>query len=494
MNALTSRAIEGLSPSQRSQLKVICTSSRRSMLIAQGANGASGAASDTTITATLGHTGEGAEAVDSTLEVAALVLGGQRWLQTIGTGIHVEDRDQMIALCYRCAVLFTELWAALAMASMKCVAPSTAAVYGEPFRAAMVRLTMPFETVLAPLLAQMAAVLPPGSRDTTMSDAADLKMQSLQSPRLSPGLSPRMSPRLSPLDKDSGLAPGTKSDLTSSSTVDNGETGLYPSETTRLAICLRILHVWRHDLVSQQLQSYTERLSSTLVSARSNPVNGFTGSIWDPQPQVMSAAANPGASGYVAEIAQLVAQVRARASVLCTVLSHSLNNLFGLVFAATPADPVRRLRPAANTVNALFAEQDSIIAGNDPHFKYSGSGEQFRYLILIIEVALHLLHTYLNGVCAAGDMGNMASAQSPSLGAPRLGLVVEQLQVLRKFTEVVCGTVKPVERPPVNYASMTERNPLGQQARALNAIPVDLVFAACIAERVEQQLVDLQAL
>merc|ERR1711937_537632 len=54
---------------------------------------------------------------------------------------------------------------------------------------------------------------------------------------------------------------------TNANLTNQSETGLYASEATRLAICIHLLHAWRHDESTTHIRTLVEQSSSSLAHA-----------------------------------------------------------------------------------------------------------------------------------------------------------------------------------------------------------------------------------
>jgi len=254
----------------------------------------------------------------------------------------------------------------------------------------------------------------------------------------------------------------------------NFEHGFYPSEITRLTVCMRIMHVWRHDSVAHKIEAFLER--NGLVSKPSQfSATGFPRGMWEPSAPTTHEMNTSWAAPASGAIAQLVVQVRARSIVLCLACMHLCNDLLSVRF-----------------VGLVSTEEQGILSGS-PHMQFQGSQIQFRLLISLIEVALHLLHTHLALLVRVTNLGGATmatntTAMPPFLpNAPRLALVVQNLRVLKQFCVAVGYSVGLVERIPEGTAKISMGVPRPAKT-------IDLTFMACAATRVEELLLELQSL
>lgn len=235
--------------------------------------------------------------------------------------------------------------------------------------------------------------------------------------------------------------------------------GLYPSEVVQVQVCMHILQAWRHDPTTQQLQVLTEQRSARPTQHHPQQVSAWPAAYLGATPLATAAL------GINPEIvSQLVTKARARSNLLCLMFVHACNDLLSLHLEKRQ--------------HVVAGERRS---GDSPHLQFDGSREQFRHLLFIVEVTLHLLQSHLSALLLAG----LNAAPAP--GAPRLPLVLQHLRVLKQFAAAVGGTVALTARLPQSVARSSE-----------SALPparlVDLTYAARSAQHVEQQLLELQNL
>jgi len=370
-------------------------------------------------------------------------------------GSQVETRDLIVALCYRCSVLFSELFATMSVAVQRCSsAPrqTNVASAPQPMLSQFARLVPMFESALAALLVQMAAAEPPRFRDAVMQDSE--QNDATLNGRLQLAL-PRES--LSRV----GVPPCGSGVGASASSQKPNDTGLYASESARLAVCMHILHAWRHDASTQKLLTLVEQWGSLGTScAGGSTSSGGRGRGWSTEGAVSGAAAVSDASSTVS---QLVTLARSRVSILFTVFVHTCQELLAIHLVS---------RPQAGTAQL----------GEAPHLQFEGSREHFRHVLFIVEVSLRLLQSHL----AALILGGVGVTPAP--GTPRLPLVLQYLRVLQQFTSAVGGKVALAE--PLAPAGSAGATP--GACAAVRAI--DLSYTARAAGRVEQSLLDLQSL
>ena len=352
---------------------------------------------------------------------------------------------EVAALGHGCAALVAQLWASL-RAAEGLSAPDCDALRR--------RLEPAMEGAFLPLLAQLSALTPPApaAPDVTMQDT---------------------------LDGRGGLGSGGPAALApslggegSAESLDGGE-GLHPSEATRLAICLRILHGWRCDSVAEQLQALSDRHGAARgvdLAARYYSRQGMAqGGGWGQS--TASGAAPPPALSH-----QLILQVRTRASVLCSAFVHACSALLALRFVSPSA-------------------ADKGPASGTPHLRFAGCSTHFASLLTVVELSLHLLRTHLVALAAAAELGGAAvtaaaaasAAPAPGPGAPRLALVVQHLRALRQVSAAAGDAIMLVPLPLDGARGAAE-------ATEIRPRTVDLSFAALAAERAEALLMELQSL
>merc|ERR1719502_369540 len=166
-------------------------------------------------------------------------------------------------------------------------------------------------------------------------------------------------------------------------------------------------------------------------------------------------------------IGELVTLARSRVNALCTVFVHTCQELL-----------------AMHLVNRPRVGIDQSL-GDAPHLQFEGSREQFRHVLFIVEVSLHLMQSHLSALL----LGGLSAAPGPA--APRIPLVLQYLSVLQQFTAAVGGKVALAERLPAGGGS-------GGSSTTPGTFPavrtIDLVYVARAARRVEQSLKELQSL
>eukprot|EP00929_Paragymnodinium_shiwhaense_P099998 TRINITY_DN61995_c0_g1_i1.p1 TRINITY_DN61995_c0_g1~~TRINITY_DN61995_c0_g1_i1.p1 ORF type:complete len:2510 (-),score=599.30 TRINITY_DN61995_c0_g1_i1:214-7617(-) len=412
---------------------------------------------------------------DRTLELtAASLVAGDRWWCTSASSksasssstkmADTEERERFVALAHRCALLTAELWALLSTSVTRCTSSPA-----DPIRSNMDSLANQLEPVLLAALARSAALSPPAAEtDAAPTSAADRPAAAgLDSAFRAFGAAAlgvaAPDAEMTNADKKSDLA------------------GLYPTETTRLAFCLRVLQAMRCDAVAQQVQGVADGAGfAGKPAATQNPFAGTWGTS-------SSSTAMPswGASGAqqqqsllgagrtaVSFSATVVTQARARVGALSTVLVCLSDSLLALRF-----------------VGPSQAKGSGVAGPDAPHLQFDGSRSRFRQLVVAVEMTLHLLAVNLAAVVLAIDAvgasaatpGALAPLSLPASGAPRLVLVAQYLRLLRQFKAAVGGAVVPIGGSADSEGS---RPPLER---------VDLSFAACLAERVEALFAELQS-
>jgi len=374
-----------------------------------------------------------------TSELVAETLSGRCWFSSLSSNPSVEERDRVLALCHRCATLFAELWASLCTAAHRCgTAPGAHLSGAKHPEAMMARLTPVVDPALSALLALYSSLERPSFGDVEMQDYPGGQHHDVlwQQSRRIAAIDARGQAAARPGMQAGSMAVDAKSVL---------EQGLYPSEAVKVQVCMHILEAWRYDPVTQQLQVLTDQRS--MRSAQSPPPH-----------LAQLFAVNPDM------ISQLLTRSRARSNLLCLMFVHACSDLLSLRL-------VKRQHVVAG-------ERRS---GDSPHLQFEGSREQFRHLLFIVEVTLHLLQSNLSALLLAG----LNAAPAP--GAPRLALVLQHLRVLKQFAAAVGGTVALAARLPQSVVHSSES--LLPPARM-----VDLTYAARSAQHVEQQLLELQNL
>eukprot|EP00928_Gymnodinium_smaydae_P073670 TRINITY_DN5682_c0_g1_i3.p1 TRINITY_DN5682_c0_g1~~TRINITY_DN5682_c0_g1_i3.p1 ORF type:complete len:1354 (-),score=289.95 TRINITY_DN5682_c0_g1_i3:1655-5716(-) len=221
--------------------------------------------------------------------------------------------------------------------------------------------------------------------------------------------------------------------------------GLYPSASRRLALCLNVLEAWWKDPTERRLQQVVETLANGLWGQ--SPAGGMTA-------QALAAASSAG-------LWRAVEQARACADALSTVFVHACDELMHLQFAspsrALGASASSRADGGAGSANsqsslvASGAVSEPLgrapgaaltfgsLAGASPSLEFQGSAVRFRQLLLLAEMALHLLCVQLEALVIIADATGSATTASPSpaSNAPRLGVVMQYVQVFRHCSGAV---------------------------------------------------------
>jgi len=414
----------------------------------------------------VGAAGDNGDA-DFTLESATELLAGREpCFTSCGAArgdatmqLNVADRDRFVAVCHLCALLFVELWALVAPAMLTCGNDSASVLCGPSgaLKENMERLASQFEPAMQMALTQMASLAPPPAQlDASTSGRKDAGGASFGIS----GTASLAAHRASPYGMG-GMAVNALPSTSSAPAVVAPEglqlKGFYPSESVRLGICSRILQAWRHDPVAQQVQALSESFSGGQATML------HVAGTW-----TSAVAAAAATQLNQAGLAQVLGHARARASALCTVFVHACEELLSLRFVG-PSRIATATEP-----------------GDAPHLQFEGSRARFRQILVVIEMALHLLCVNVGALVQAADMTGATTTASPTpvAGAPRLALVVQYLRLLREFSDAVGGAVAPVGR-------QTATSLAGAVTPATNL--VDLTFAVCLANRVEVFLVELHS-
>jgi len=357
---------------------------------------------------------------------------GAQSLGAAPTLAQLERGHGVVAVYYRCLGLFAELWSLL---------QARAAGSSDALAARIRQLEPPLAALNCPLLAHMSSVMHPRR-----------------------GARPSEQPLQSFAGTEALFGRGQGSD-----DMDTGSLGieLYPSETARLSMCLHLLQSWRYDTVSQAISASSD--AAMLAGS------GFT---QDFRAGAAFAAAGP---RYTP---RLLAEVRSRASVLCLVFVHCCSEVLNVRFASTSSG--------------------ADAHGTNPPLIYAGSRVQYSMLVTLVEVSLQQLYAHLAVLKVAADEGSCgpaawASASSGAAGAallapapsaaPRLALVVQSLRQLRQLASIAGGLLTPLEPDPQQSSSAQAGPGFAPAAKAL-----DLNFAACFAERVEELVMELQSI
>lgn len=381
-------------------------------------------------------TGNSLEAAsDSTLELVSLALSGRCWIADLNVNSSLDDRDRVVALCHRCTSLFCNLYASVAIAVQK-TGGSQNSVQQQQFSAQMSRLASVFEPTLSLLLSQVAATDLPRSRDTVMEEA----------------------PATGTTELDSRDRPKPASSA-------NPELGLYASEATRLAICIHLLHAWRHDESTTHIRTLVEQSSSSIAHAITPGSMG--GAIFS---QISSSGALVTASDS-SMVSQLITLARSRVNVLCTVFVHTCHELLSM----HPANTKLTGQLAGSELGNF--DQRSL------HLHFDASRERFTRMLFVVEVSLHLLQTHLSALILGGQ------GAAPTPGAPRIPLVLQYLRALQQFMITVDYKLALAEQRVPGREKIVATTGIDAVVRI-----VDLGFAVRAAGRVEQSLRELQSL
>merc|ERR1712080_500308 len=129
----------------------------------------------------------------------------------------------------------------------------------------------------------MATAEPPRCRDAVMQDndqnnatASSILEPALPRQNRTYGYKSAMNVNyggLSGISKDNlkyGHIGGGSNAVRSASPRGQSDFGLYASEGTRLAVCMHILHAWRHDASTMKLLTLVDQGSSSLHQARAD--------------------------------------------------------------------------------------------------------------------------------------------------------------------------------------------------------------------------------
>jgi len=374
------------------------------------------------------------------VDAASVALSGRRSMAAVaaasGTGSTTQGEEcvEAIALCYRCVALLAELWGLLwVSASSRGRSFDRQPVAGisfssDPLQALLLRMEPPLQAALPALLAQMAAAAPPGRDDVLMPDAV------------------------------SGMA------------VSTVESALYPSGPTRFAICSRILSAWRRDAVTRQIQALGEERKFMQEESRLSS-QAAPWSTWQAASSSSSFTGGATTSGLTPE---LVAQVRVRSGVLCTVFVHACSSLLNL----------RLVDPSPSAAE----RRGDGLSGGGQQLYFDGCVAEFRHLLLIVEVSLHLLCTHLAVLAAAADLqGSVVGSAGSGVtaGTPRPAVVAQYLRLLRDFGTSAGGSVALAEARAATMAS-------GVSSTAPSVAVANLAFVSGVAARAEELVSQLQ--
>jgi len=385
--------------------------------------------------------------------LVSLALSGRCWMGgPEARSLQGMDRDQVVALCYRCLAAFAELWAALCLAAQRWIEPVTPTSRWHAVAAGGV----------GPSLQSQILSLEPALEEFLVE--ALLRKAVVAKPREGGGIAGAM-------DVD----PASDGQLPATQRQVDSDSGLYPEEAVRLRVTTHILHAWRCDSTTQLLQVHCDSLPTMQP-----------GSLYYPMPQ---GSAEQAALG---QLARMAGQARTRVNVLGAVFVRSCSDLLlGLHFA-----------PAPTAALIMKSGEDPL---SSPCLQFNRTQGQFRQLLHIIEVSLHLLHVYLRALQQL-PYGTQPSPAAIT-GAPRTAVVVQHLQALRQFASAVGGSVAVAEQVLPQFASTVGdsvaaagqalpqfASPVGgsvaatdqvNQARPLLAKPLDLTFVMQLAQRVE---------
>lgn len=371
------------------------------------------------------------------------------------TAAQLERGHGAVAVYYRCSALFVELWSLL---------QARAAGTRDTLSVRIRNLEAPLAGVTYPLLAHMSVLMHPRRRARAPGFPE-------QPPAPASGLAARGRPGAAAAMAAAEAAMRGPDDMET----DAVRTEVYPSETTRLATCLHVLQSWRYDSVSLAIAG----------AAGGGPLSADGDSVMEGYgrfSQERRAAAEFAAIAGPRYTQELLVQIRSRASILCLVFVHCCSE-------------VLNVRPVA----AAAAGEGQ---GAKPPLAFAGSLLQYSMLLSIVEVSLQLLYTHLSvlkvaaeegtgmAAWAAGAAVGTGSAGMPRASAtPRLALVIQSLRLLRQLAASIGGSLVAVEAD--------WQQPLPLQAAQTAAAPtkdLDMTFAACLAERLEEMMLELQSI
>ena len=374
---------------------------------------------------------------DASVDTLAFSLSGRRALG-VASGTATEEQVlqvEGVALCYRCVSLFIELWSLLTSAVGR--------VKGSA--------------------AGMASMASMASQDPYLSKLQQLEV--MIRPAL-PGLTMQVV----------SACPADQNDMSDSGTPLLMESML-PSESTKLKICSNVLHVWRHDGITQHIKA--------LAYKGPQPPGGFGGfggfqqsfqSLSGSGLSSASAAAQtfgPLRSGVLVS-QDVVSEANLRAGVLCAIFVHATSSLLNLKLSDSAV-------PSKEGVNKV----SDFRQGNSHQIHFDGAAMNFRHLLFIVETSLHLLCLHLTLLTTAADLEGSNSGstgrQAPSLsaGIPRLAVVGQYLRLVIEFAAASGGSVALLSTDDRSRETGTISNLLS------------LSFAANVASTVKASIVNL---
>lgn len=357
----------------------------------------------------------------------------------------------------------------------------------QALRTCMERLSSQLEPILLASLTQMASLAPPRPKQSDnlgRNYGKDVE-KPMDGARASANIIGRNIPNVGFEQRQSlPSMSGAVTTMASTSTAEALQLqGLYPSDSTRLAFCLRVLQAWRCDPLAQQVQALVDGLGGSRgIAIPPGGIGVFSGGQGaDVGGQWAGIVADGmfGAQGATQQSLNAMTVVlglaRVRAGALCTLLVHVCDMLLSL----------RLVGPSQACV---AGDPGAALLSDSPHLQFDGGSVRFRQLLLIVEMALHLFCVNLGALVVAIDVTGAAAAAIPNtftIGGPRLALVAQYLLLLRQFNEAVGGKVVPVGRHIATGVGARGGPP---------AEPADLTFAACLAQRAERLLAELQTL
>ncbi|CAL1135520.1 unnamed protein product [Cladocopium goreaui] len=372
---------------------------------------------------------------DASVDTLAFSLSGRRALG-VASGTATEEQVlqvEGVALCYRCVSLFIELWSLLtsAVGRVKGSAAGMASMASQdPYLSKLQQLEVMIRPALPGLTMQVVSACPADQND--MSDSG------------------------TPLLMESML----------------------PSESTKLKICSNVLHVWRHDGITQHIKA--------LAYKGPQPPGGFGGfggvqqsfqSLSGSGLSSASAAAQtfgPLRSGVLVS-QDVVSEANLRAGVLCAIFVHATSSLLNLKLSDSAV-------PSKEGVNKV----SDFRQGNSHQIHFDGAAMTFRHLLFIVETSLHLLCLHLTLLTTAADLEGSNSGstgrQAPSLsaGIPRLAVVGQYLRLVIEFAAASGSSVALLSTDDRSRETGTISNLLS------------LSFAANVASTAEKLVAQLQ--
>uniref|UniRef100_A0A7S1A7A4 Uncharacterized protein n=1 Tax=Noctiluca scintillans TaxID=2966 RepID=A0A7S1A7A4_NOCSC len=358
--------------------------------------------------------------------------------------LHLQDeheRGEVVALCCRCALVFVELWSALCVAASR---RRDVPVGRSPTAGvtAMAQLEGGFQAMILELLTQASSALSTSSQDTIMQDMG-VKFDEVRS-------------STPPVNDGSTVIRGV-----------SVENPWQNSQDTRLAIVAQILHAWRYDSVTLDLRRLVERERKggpELACLRPEFDSRTPASPWPRDGAPRLAGDFTHSTTPVRSTPELLELARARIDALCTVFVHSCGELLALRLAAP--------KVSGSTERGLL---------DWPHLQFDGSRTQFKTLLLVVEVSLHLIQLHATALVLAAP----SNSSAPSAQPPRLALVRQYLRMLQQFSTAVGGAVA---------VGLADAAVCGPGYSTLPVKTLDLTFASGAATKADRLLAELQSL